>query len=77
MKYTVEIFRLPPSVRVRTYRALVGLEETPRPAGCAKMQGSDDLWKIRIGVYRVVYRIDDCIRVVRVERVGHRSAVYK
>ena len=35
------------------------LAETPRPAGCRKLAGSDSDWRIRIGDYRVIYEIDD------------------
>lgn len=72
-----EIHRLPSDIKSRIMRAIAGLETEPRPQGCKKLVGSDDLWRIRIGAYRVVYLINDRVRLVRVERAGHRSDIYR
>ncbi len=48
-----------------------------RPPGCKKLVGHKDLWRIRIGQYRVVYYIADTIKLVRVERVSHRKEAYR
>ena len=61
-------------------RILAMIEELgrePRPAGCRKLRNSGDLWRIRIGDYRVVYRVDDRERTVDVVIVRHRSDVYR
>lgn len=72
-----EIHRLPRDIQVRILRALTGLEKDPRPSGSRKLVGAQDLWRIRIGMYRVIYLINDGIKLVRVERAGHRSDVYR
>lgn len=72
-----EIHRLPGAVQSRVLRVVSGLQEEPRPPGCKKLIGADDLWRIRIGAYRVIYLIDDGIKLVRVERAGHRSDIYR
>jgi len=41
------------------------------------LAGSGDLWRIRVGDYRVVYTINDDRLVVTVVRVGHRREVYR
>lgn len=33
------------------------LAEDPRPAGCVKLAGDDNAWRIRVGDYRVVYEV--------------------
>ena len=48
----------------------------PRPAGCKKLKGVSDLWRIRIGDYRVVYSVDDGRSEVEILRVRHRRDVY-
>jgi mRNA interferase RelE/StbE len=53
------------------------LAEEPRPAGCRKLRNSRDLWRVRIGDYRVVYRVNDRERTVDVVIVRHRSDVYR
>ena len=55
-------------------RALV---ENPRPAGCHKITGSKNDWRIRIGDYRVIYEVDDKRRLVKVMRIRHRREVYR
>ena len=55
--------------------ALDGLITTPRPVGCLKMAGRDDHWRIRVGEWRVVYRIEDARLVVMVIAVAPRGGV--
>lgn len=57
--------------------AIEELAETPRPPGCIKMSGPADDWRIRVGDWRVVYRIDDGRVVVVVVRVAPRGGVYR
>jgi mRNA interferase RelE/StbE len=57
--------------------AIMALGENPRPPGCLKMSGSTDEWRIRVGDWRVVYRIDDGCVVVIVVRVAPRGGVYR
>jgi mRNA interferase RelE/StbE len=52
------------------------LEADPRPSGCKKLTNSE-LWRIRVGDYRVVYSIEDAKLVVLVVRVGHRREIYR
>ena len=52
------------------------LATVPRPAGCAKLSGYKDQWRIRVGDYRVIYTIDEASRRVTVVRVAHRREVY-
>ena len=56
---------------------LDALATEPRPAGAKKLKGSDDLWRIRVADYRIIYEIRDRILVVLVMRVGHRREVYR
>jgi len=52
------------------------LAEEPRPKGCLKLHGEENLWRIRIGDYRGVYSINDDERVVDISAVRHRSEAY-
>lgn len=47
----------------RVFPKIEMLSENPRPAGCRKIRGEKDLWRIRIGDYRVVYRVIDRIKL--------------
>ncbi len=61
----------------RIHQAVGKLASAPRPSGCTKLAGAADLWRIRVGQYRVVYAIRDRELVVLVVRVGHRREVYR
>ena len=50
------------------------LRDDPRAPGCEKLSGAE-LYRVRQGVYRIVYEIHDEWIVVEVIRVGHRSGV--
>ena len=52
------------------------LSEDPRPRGCEKLTGREQ-YRVRQGVYRIVYAIDDDRLVVYLVKVGHRSSVYR
>ena len=70
-----ELRRLDKTVKNRVVSAIYALAADPRPHGCLKVKG-EDLWRIRIGDWRVGYGIDDQARVVDVLRVNHRSQFY-
>jgi len=57
--------------------AILALRDEPRPRGVLKVQGSEGLWRIRVGDYRVIYEIHETHLLVLVIRVRHRSGVYK
>lgn len=63
--------------RERILRALIELETHPRPPGAKKLAGREDLWRIRVGDYRIVYEIHDRILLVLVVRVAHRHEAYR
>jgi len=52
------------------------LADDPRPPGCKKLT-LDQGWRVRVGDYRIIYDIDDVVRIVSVERVVHRRDVYE
>ncbi len=53
------------------------LGRDPRPPISRKLVGSDDLYRIRVGDYRVIYRIEDRVVLITVIRIGHRRDVYR
>ena len=61
----------------RVDRKILALVANPRPAGCKKLKGYKDQWRIRIGDYRVIYIIDDGAKAVIVTRIAHRREVYE
>ena len=61
----------------RVLAAIESLAANPRPPGCTKMSGFRDIWRIRIGIFRVIYRIEDARLIVEIIRIGHRRDVYR
>ncbi len=57
-------------------REILALADDPRPQGCLKLVGHKDHWRVRVGDWRIVYRIEDGWLVVIVIRVAPRSGVY-
>jgi mRNA interferase RelE/StbE len=53
------------------------LGEDPFPVGVRKFQGEEDHWRIRVGNYRVIYRVEKRQVVIVVVRIGHRREVYR
>lgn len=72
-----ELSTLPAVVAQRVDAAILGLSSDPRPHGAKKLKGGLQLWRIRVGDYRVVYSIDDDQAVVDVIGVPHRSKAYR
>ena len=56
---------------------LVALADNPRPPGCVKLAGAEDLWRIRVRQYRVIYQILDGELIVVVVKIGDRKDVYR
>ena len=52
------------------------LADDPRPVGCERLSGRE-LYRIRQGLYRVVYAIEAARLVVVVIRIAHRRDVYR
>jgi mRNA interferase RelE/StbE len=71
-----ELDALDDAVFRRIDRKILALAENPRPAGCKKLKGYKDQWRIRIGDWRVVYVIDDSAKFVSITRVAHRREAY-
>ena len=57
--------------------AMRGLANDPRPPGCGKLAGLENLYRIRVGDYRIVYQIRDEVLLVLVVKIGHRREVYR
>ena len=71
-----ELQALPGNAVSRISAAIDALATEPRPNGCKKLQGSESLWRIRVGNYRIIYAIQDVILLVDVQAIGHRKDIY-
>jgi mRNA interferase RelE/StbE len=86
MTYRVEFSRsaerefdqLPQQVSARVSSRINSLAVNPRPPGVLKLAGrTTDLYRIRVGNYRVIYAIKDDVLLVLVVSIGHRKEIYR
>jgi mRNA interferase RelE/StbE len=61
----------------RVVNAIGLLAIEPRPSGCKKLVAFKNSYRIRIGNYRVLYFIEDSIRIVEISGVKHRREAYE
>ena len=60
----------------RILQRIEALRDDPRAEGCVKLS-AQERYRVRQGVYRIVYEIRENELIVMVVKIGHRSAVYK
>jgi mRNA interferase RelE/StbE len=73
-----ELKELPKPFIAKVTEAIVGLANDPRPHGCKKIvNAKENLWRIRVSDYRVIYLIEDTIKIIEIRKVGHRKEVYE
>jgi mRNA interferase RelE/StbE len=72
-----ELEALPDAVLGRVGRKLDALPANPRPRGCKKLRGGSDVWRVRVGDYRIIYHVDDRAQVITVRAIRHRKDAYE
>ncbi len=85
MEYSVEIApaaqrqikKLPDRIQSLIIEAIATLASNPRPIGVKKMANTDNLYRIRVDRYRIVYTIDDRHLLITVIKAQHRRDVYR
>jgi mRNA interferase RelE/StbE len=69
--------KLPKAIAARIIEKAIALGDDPRPSGCVKLAGGSEMWRVRIGGYRMAYMIDDGRQTVDIRIVAHRREVYR
>ena len=73
-----EFEKLPSHSIQRVAKAIDALAANPRPVGSKKLEGQkESLWRVRVGDYRIIYFIEEFIKIVEIRRIGHRKDVYE
>ncbi|MCD6423528.1 MAG: type II toxin-antitoxin system RelE/ParE family toxin [Elusimicrobia bacterium] len=57
-------------------RKIFALGAAPRPSGCEKLTGKGG-YRIRVRDFRILYRIDDRMKIIFIYRIKHRKEVYR
>lgn len=69
--------RLPKPLVKRLQTAIKSLGGEPCPSGYKKIVDADDLYRIRVGDWRIIYAIEDDRLLVLIVTVGLRGSVYR
>jgi mRNA interferase RelE/StbE len=60
----------------RILKCFNSLIENPRADGCIKLSGQER-YRVRQGLYRIIYEIQDSEIIITVVKVAHRKEAYK
>jgi mRNA interferase RelE/StbE len=61
----------------RILRKIESLASNPRPSGCEKLKGQENLWRVRVGDYRIIYSIYDSGHLIDIVLIRHRKDAYR
>ena len=84
-KYSVEfsatserqLRKLDRTEQVRILRAVRDLAAEPYPRGARKLQGYEDVFRIRAGTFRIIYSVESVRLLIIVLKIGPRKDVYR
>jgi mRNA interferase RelE/StbE len=85
VRYRIEVTKagardlrtLAANILKRVDARILSLAKQPRPDGVKKLIGAEDLCRVRVGDYRIIYEIHDAVILVSIIRVRHRREVYR
>ena len=68
---------LPKKMLARVFGRIETLESDPLPRQSVKLEGSEQLYRLRVGDYRIIYAIDHPNRQIIIHHVRHRREAYR
>ena len=71
-----EIKKLPKATIPKVYTKIKSLADDPRPSGVVKLTSFENLWRVRVGDYRIIYTIEDDVQIVDIRQVIDRKDAY-
>jgi len=72
-----DLRRLPKNLLPAVVKRIQKLVKNPMPAGASKLRGTDNMYRVRQGDYRIVYSIENRQLIIIIVRVAHRKDAYK
>ena len=72
-----QLRKLPREDQERVAAKASALATDPRPSGTQKLRGYEDIWRVRVGPYRILYSVADAEVIVIVLKIGHRRKIYR
>ena len=85
MRYTIEFTNsarreletLPSQVRQRIAAKIDALGDNPFPPDVKNLKGEPAHFRVRVGDYRIIYRVHGDVLVIVIVRVAHRREAYR
>jgi mRNA interferase RelE/StbE len=71
-----DLAKIPKSDIQKIMHRIKSLAVNPRPAWSKKLSGREE-YRARQGNYRILYIIEDEVKIVQVTKVGHRRHIYE
>ena len=72
-----QLERLPGEGQRRVVATILALADDPLPRGSRKLSGYEDVFRVRVGRYRILYSVATKTLIVIVLKIGHRRDVYR
>ena len=72
-----QLASLPVFIHNKIIEDISALATIPRPAGCKKLKGYKNAYRIRVGDYRIIYEVGDKALRILIIAVGHRRDIYE
>lgn len=69
--------RVPRDILEQSIAVIDTLASEPRPHGCIQLVGHENLYRVRIGDWRIIYEVDDPESLVTILAVKHRREIYR
>ena len=71
-----QIRKLSHNDQIRVLRTIKQLANEPYPRGCRKLRGYEDVFRVRVGTYRIIYSVESRQLLIIILKVGHRKDIY-
>ncbi len=75
-KAAKQLSKIPKKFAIKIDALIQSLAIEPRPVNCKKLQGYENVYRVRFTDYRVLYMIDDNKLIIEVVQIGNRKDIY-
>lgn len=69
--------KIPDAFLLKIDEAITELSQNPIPKASKKMRGYKDYYRLKVGVYRIIYKLNKTIEIVFIMKIGHRKEIYR
>ena len=72
-----ELRKFPPEIKTRIHISIIALSDDPYKRGIRKLVQYNDIFRMRVGDYRILFRIDEKEHSITVLEVTNRKDAYR